>query len=230
MSKIAFISDIHGNFSALQSVWDDIEKNNISKVYCLGDMVGYYSQINEVIDFLIEKNVPSIIGNHDYALLHNNGIIDRSKTCTNILTKQLTYIRPDNLEYLASLPDYLVIEVNNNKIMCVHGGFNDYIDEYISVVDEKYLLNIDNDITHFITAHSHIPVIKSFNKLIYANSGSVGQPRDLDSRASYLVLANNKLEIHRVKYDIDKTVIEMSKAGFPEYISNILYKGTKIGG
>lgn len=230
MSRIAFISDIHGNFSALKSVWDDIRKNNISTVICLGDLVGYYSQINEVIDFLREKEIPTILGNHDYALLHNKGIIDRSKTCTNVLTKQLTYIRQDNFDYLATLPQYLQFQINDNNILCVHGGLKNYIDEYIDDVNENYLSRLDENVTHFVTAHTHKPLIEKFNRVIYANSGSVGQPRDLDPRASYLILSNENFEIRRVEYDINMTVSEMRKSGFPDYISDILYKGTRIGG
>ena len=103
MNKIAFISDIHGNYPALKAVLQDIDSLHVEKVYCLGDLVGYYSQINEVINTIKSRKIECILGNHDYAMIHNKGIIDRSKTCTNVLTKQLGYISSDNLDFLRSL-------------------------------------------------------------------------------------------------------------------------------
>lgn len=104
MGKIAFISDIHGNFPALQAVWADIKSRGISEIYCLGDLVGYYCQINEVISFIRDNHIPCLMGNHDYALCYNEGKITRSKTCTSILKSQLSFISITNLYFLRTLP------------------------------------------------------------------------------------------------------------------------------
>lgn len=229
MSRIAFISDIHGNFPALSAVLDDIAERKVDSTYCLGDLVGYYSQINEVIDVIRQKNIPCIIGNHDYALIHNNGIIPRSRTCTNVLTKQLEYISSPNLSFLKTLPDSLIIEDNKNKIMAVHGGLNDYIDEYIQEITESYFSSLDPTISYVVTAHNHKADIQHFSKVHYANTGSVGQPRDHDPRASYLLYDNGSLEIIRVSYDIEAIIRQMESDGFPSYISEVLRTGSRIG-
>ncbi len=84
MSKTAFISDLHGNYPALEAVLKDIDAKGIKNIICLGDVVGYYSMINEVIETLHKRKIPTIMGNHDFAMVNTHGVIERSKTCTNI--------------------------------------------------------------------------------------------------------------------------------------------------
>jgi len=228
MSNIAFISDIHGNLPALTSVWKDIQSRKIDRVVCLGDLVGYYSQINEVIALLRQNNVTCLMGNHDYALAFNRGIIHRSRTCTNVLTKQLTYIQQDHLEFLKTLPQSLEIEDGTNTILCVHGGLNDAVDEYLGPLNEAYFTGLDKKITHVVTAHDHKARIQDFSTIHYANSGSVGQPRDHNPLAGYVVYEAGKFEIVRVAYTIDETQTAMIQHGFPTYISDILYHGDTL--
>jgi len=229
MSRIAFISDIHGNLPALKSVWSDIQSRKIDRVICLGDLVGYYSQINEVIEHLRNNEVSCIMGNHDYAMAFNHGIIDRSNTCTNVLKKQLTYIQKDNLDFIQSLPESLIIEDGTNTILCVHGGLKDAVDEYLGELNDAYFEALDGKYTHVVTAHDHKVRIQDFSTIHFANSGSVGQPRDHNPLASYVVYEAGKFEIVRVAYTIDETTAAMIQHGFPTYISDVLYKGYKIG-
>lgn len=229
MSKIAFISDIHGNYPALLSVLRDIDARGISEIYCLGDLVGYYCQINEVINEIRNRNIQCVIGNHDYALVHNAGVIDRSRTCTNVLTKHLEYIDATNYRFLESLSDNVLIEVGNNKIMAVHGGLNNYVDEYLTELSDEYFANVDKSITHIVTAHNHKAMAAEFGKIHYANSGSVGQPRDNNPQASYVIYDNGDFHIVRVSYPIDETIERMKEFGFPDYIAEVLKRGCKIG-
>lgn len=229
MSKIAFISDIHGNLPALKAVLEDCKLQKVEQVYCLGDLVGYYSQINEVINLVRDNGIKTIMGNHDYAMVHNKGVIERSRTCTNVLTRQLTYITPENLEYVSKLPDSMSIVDGAYKILCVHGGLFNHIDEYVKELNDDYLAQLPADITHLVTAHNHFVCIKDFKNVKYANSGSVGQPRDHHPYASYITFENGNFEIHRVAYDVDETYNKMKENGFPEYIAEVLYKGFRIG-
>jgi len=68
MMKVAFIADLHSNLEALNSVLADIEKRGISDVYCLGDLVGYGPNPNEVVEIIMEKNIPTVCGNYDDAV------------------------------------------------------------------------------------------------------------------------------------------------------------------
>lgn len=230
MNKIAFISDIHGNYPALKAVLQDIDTNNVDKIYCLGDLVGYYSQINEVINAIRSRKIECILGNHDYAMIHNRGVIERSKTCTNVLTQQLGYISSDNLDFLRGLNTSLTIQVGNYKIFAVHGGLKNYVDEYLSDLSESYFDTLDKSITHVITGHNHLPKVERYGNILYGNSGSVGQPRDYNPMAGYVIFEDGMFSIHRLPYNIDETIQQMKTDGFPNYIADVLPKGCKIGG
>lgn len=230
MNKFAFISDIHGNYPALRAVLKDIDSLNVDKIYCLGDLVGYYSQINEVINIIKSRGIECILGNHDYAIIHNKGVIDRSKTCTNVLTCQLGYISSDNLDFLRSMTTSLTIQAGDYKIFAVHGGLKDYVDEYLSDLSESYFDTLDKSITHVITAHNHLPRVERYGNVLYANSGSVGQPRDYNPMAGYVIFEDGMFTIRRVIYNIDETIQQMKIHGFPDYIADVLHKGCKIGG
>lgn len=125
--KIAVIADVHGNYPALTAVLKDIEAEGVDQVYCLGDLVGYYCMIDEVIDTLRERGIPCLMGNHDYALCFTGGVIDRSKTCTRILGRQLQEIRSDNRDWLSQLPDHVSFQLGEKTF-------------FVYMVDWKILL------------------------------------------------------------------------------------------
>jgi putative phosphoesterase len=231
MSSIAIISDIHGNLPALEAVLEDIDEKNIDTIYCLGDLVGYYCYFNEVVEKIIDLHIPCIIGNHDFALAFNNGIIERSKTCTNILGWQLKNVRNETIANLKLLPKKMEIKFGDKSMFLVHGGLLDPIDEYLFDVNEDYFYknNFKHDI--LVTGHTHLISYKKFyNGKIWLNPGSVGQPRDFDNRASYLLLNDSfDVEFVRVKYDFNKVVNRMKNLGFENYISASLLNGKKIG-
>jgi putative phosphoesterase len=228
--RVAVISDIHGNYPALQAVLSDISKEKADKIYCLGDLVGYYCMINEVIDSIRELGIQTLMGNHDFALLYNNGVIERSKTCTKILGRQLNDITKENHEFLKSLGPDLEFSTGNDSFYCVHGGLGDPVDEYIGKIDEAYFKKYEFKFDNLISGHTHIPRNEVLGKWRYLNPGSVGQPRDGNPEASYLLLSEDEYRHKRVEYDIDRIAGEMKKNNYEPYIYEILYKGVKIGG
>jgi putative phosphoesterase len=230
-SSIAIISDIHGNEPALKAVLADIDRRGITSIYCLGDLVGYYCFYNEIVDMIRARNIPTIMGNHDYALVHNNGVIERSKTCTRILHWQLQGITPDNLSFLSTLPAHINLNISGKEICCVHGGLNDETDEYLFNVNDDYLKQAGFTKDVLITGHTHLPSYQRFySGKTWLNPGSVGQPRDGINKASYLVI-NSDLnpEFVRIAYDYNIVVNAMKAAGFDDYISDTLITGKKIG-
>jgi putative phosphoesterase len=230
-NRIAIISDIHGNLSALNAVLDDIALREVNEIYCLGDLVGYYCYFNEVVEKISSLNIPCVMGNHDFAFAYNDGVIERSKTCTRILKWQLEHANNSTIEYIKSLPKSLVVNIGSKSIFCTHGGLIDSIDEYVFDVNEEYFVvnNFESDV--LVTGHTHLGAYKSFfSGKKWINPGSVGQSRDFDNRASY-VLINDAFEVQfiRVKYDFMKLVNQMKKKGFESYISDTLITGKKIG-
>jgi putative phosphoesterase len=231
MSKIAIISDIHGNLPALDAALDDIARRGITQIYCLGDLVGYYCFFNEVVERISLLNIPTILGNHDDALVNNHGVIKHSKTCTRILKWQSEHMTTATDIFLKSIPTILEIEFGGKSIQFVHGGLVDPLNEYIFDVNDEYLRN--NEFKHdvLITGHTHlISYKKFFSGNIWLNAGSVGQSRDFDNRLSYLVLNSTfDVEFVRIRYDYMKVVEAMKENGFEDYISETLISGKKIG-
>jgi len=231
MNKIAVIADIHGNLPALDAVLEDIARRGITQIYCLGDLVGYYCFFNEVVHRISELNIPTIIGNHDYALVFNDGEIKRSKTCTSILKWQLPQLDVQAQSFLKTLPTILEVEFGGKTIQFIHAGLTDPIDEYVFDITDEYLINHNFRHDVLITGHTHLISYKKFySGKVWLNPGSVGQSRDFDNRASYLILNDAyDVEFVRVKYDYMKVVNAMKQNGFDDYISETLISGKKIG-
>lgn len=217
--KIAFISDIHGNYEALKAVLSAIDKLNISDIYCAGDIVGYYSQINECCRELRNRKILSVMGNHDWYLA-GRGFCSRSKSVNDCLSYQKQIIEKEHLDWLNTLPLQLTID----KIRVVHGGWSDPIDEYIKP-SQEYFDQIEGKL--FVSGHTHVQMIKKFNNKIYCNPGSVGQPRDGDPRAAFAVYDGENFELHRVTYDMQIVFDLMQSAGFNDYYYGGLKTGSK---
>ena len=216
---IAIISDIHGNFVALQAVLAEIDKIGVDDIYCLGDSVGYYSQVNEVLDELRKRNVKSLIGNHDWYLMADS-FCDRSATVTETIDFQKRVVSNENLAWLKGLP----IHFEYQGLKMVHGGWTNPLDEYLWQVDKSYFDKVGGK--YFTSGHTHLARIVNWGNKVYCNPGSVGQPRDGDNRASYATWDGNLFELHRVAYDYKKVGELMEKAGFDGYY----YERLEVGG
>lgn len=215
---IAVISDIHGNYEALEAVLKEIDKLKVSKIYCLGDVVGYYSQVNECCDILRERGIECLMGNHDW-YMSSGSFCPRSQSVNDCLKYQRKVISTTNLNWLKTFK--LQFEIDNIKM--VHGGWTDPIDEYLYEPNEGYFNKIEGDI--FISGHTHIQQLVKFTNKVYCNPGSVGMPRDNDPRSAFAIIDNGMISLKRVEYDMEKVFHLMEKAGFSDYY----YGGLKTG-
>jgi putative phosphoesterase len=221
---IGILSDIHGNYFALKEVMRELDAYQCDKIICLGDTVGYYSMADECIALLIERNAITLKGNHESYFL-DESFCTRSKIVNECLAYQKETVSNAHYSWLMSLkPLY-----REGSIDAVHGGWHDYLEEYVQHFDfdNKVLSKRGNTI--FLSGHTHIQMLEEKNGILYCNPGSVGQPRDFDPRAAYATLHNGKISLHRVEYDIDRTAKSMRQAGFKEYCYMNLYSGTGIG-
>lgn len=216
---IAFISDIHGNYEALKRVLSDIDSLKINEIYCLGDVVGYYSQVNECCNELRLRDIPCIMGNHDWYLVSGTQC-ERSKSVNDCLAYQKEILSLENFEWILHNP---VIRRERN-ISMVHGGWRNPLDEYLHP-DETYFDSIDGEF--YVSGHSHIARIDDFKKKKYCNPGSVGQPRDNENTASYAVFDGEQFYLRRVEYDIQLVCELMNEAGFNPYYYGCLKDGSK---
>jgi len=216
---IALITDIHGNYEALKEVLKKIDSLGITDIYCLGDIVGYYTQVNECCNELRERDVKCILGNHDWYMVSNTGC-PRSKSANDCLEYQKTVITQENLDWLTTLPIYRKV----SELALVHGGWNEPLEEYLNPVD-GYFDNYPNK--YFASGHTHKQLIKEFGDKVYCNPGSVGQPRDKNYMSSFATFDEKKFELHRVEYNIDEVCRLMDKAGFDEYYYKRLKNGAE---
>ena len=189
---IAIVADIHGNLPALQAVLKELKQDNISLIYSLGDVAGYYPLINECIELLKENEIMHILGNHDNYLV-NNVVCARSTKVNQSIEYQRSVITNENLLWLSSAPLFLV----NDLFFMVHGGIKDYLEEYSNLSE----IDIEQDM--FFCGHTHIQQYITDGTKHFCNPGAVGQPRDRDSRAAYAVIDDvGRIVLRRVSYSI----------------------------
>lgn len=206
---IALISDIHGNYVALQEVLNRIDSLGIVDIYCLGDVVGYYSQVNECCDELRKRNIKCVMGNHDWYMVSGTDC-QRSHSVRDCMAYQRRIITDKNKKWLESFPAIL----NLQNISMLHGSWTNPIDEYLEP-KEEYFKNIQG--RYFASGHTHVQRVEVYGNKIYCNPGSVGQPRDGDNRAAFATFDGEKFEMHRIKYDFVKVGKLMENAGFNTY-------------
>ena len=217
-SMIAIISDIHGNYIALKEVLKTIDDMGVSEIYCLGDVVGYYSQVNECCDELRKRNVQCVMGNHDWYMASGTDC-PRSKSVRDCMDYQRSVITDENKEWVRSFKTTM----NVQGISMVHGGWKDPIDEYLDPSPD-YFSNIHGHL--FASGHTHFQMLKQFEDKVYCNPGSVGQPRDGDNRAAFATFDGREF-FHRVSYDFRIVGKLMDAAGFNPYYYGCLRDASK---
>lgn len=213
--KIAFIADIHANIFALKKVLKDIEKQNVDKIICLGDLVGYAPYPNEVINLIKEKNILTIQGNYDESTgeeLMVCGCDYESQKETENANKSLFWtqeeVSEENKKWLAELPKEKKIEIEGWNLYLVHGSprkNNEYL--YADSKEVKEIAkNFEFDV--LLSGHTHLPYFKVINEKYIVNAGSAGKPKHGNPRATYVILDIKKDSIdytgREVKYNEEK--------------------------
>lgn len=227
--KRALISDIHSNIEALEAVLADIREQGISEVYCLGDLVGYGPNPREVIDEIMKCPV-CLLGNHDQgALFDPEGFNSGAERAIFWTRSQLedgpgtTAQRQRRWDFLGELPR---THTEENRLF-VHGSARNPLNEYVfpeDIYNKRKLEKIFALIPQYVfQGHTHVPGVFSegFNffspeelnneyrldrNKAMINVGSVGQPRDGDPRACYVVLEDDLVRFRRVEYPFEKTI------------------------
>lgn len=204
---------------------------NADHILCAGDLVGYNPWPNESIRLIRGKGIQSVMGNHDAA------IVNRSYDIMNPQAKlalQYTHqiISDKNVEYLNSLSKKLTIQVEEVTLYTCHGSPIFPLRQYVYPwAPQRFLRTLVDMIEGnvLILGHTHIPMIFNFNDKILINPGSVGQPRDKNPKASYMILqiegARINVEHHRVDYNIDIVMSKIIEDGLPISLAHRLKKG-----
>lgn len=213
------ISDIHGNYEALKQVLLRLDQMSVTRLICLGDVAGYYTQINECCDELRRRNALCLMGNHDWYL--SAGFrCRRSRSVNDCLAYQRRVLTEENRAWIASFAHYH----REKGCSFVHGGWENPIDEYVEP-SEAYFSAIVED-KWFFSGHTHRQLLLSLvDGRLYCNPGSVGQPRDGDPRAAFAVVGSDGVRLYREAYDVERVGELMEARGFGSYYYDCLRRG-----
>ena len=241
--RIAVISDIHGNWHALDAVLADVAREAVDEVWCLGDLVGYGPQPNRCVEEARAQSSVCLIGNHDLAALGEVGTEDFSPEAAASARWTAEELADDARAFLATLQP----KGERQGVELFHGSPRDPVWEYIlsepAVRDALALTSSE----FVLVGHTHIPIalllsnggtlagglarggsdVELSEGRWLLNPGSVGQPRDGDPRAAYLLLDFERRNAHfrRIPYDIESTQAEIRGHGLPEGLATRLADG-----
>lgn len=228
MKKIGVIADPHANLEALEKVLEDMPE--VDRIICAGDLVGFGPSPNEVIELVKSENIVSVLGNHDHAVINNNlNSFDEDTTKSIKWTRE--ELDDDNHNHLKKLSEKEQIEIRNYEIFIAHGTPRKPLKEKIypgttNRALAKMTQEVKTDI--IILGHTHIPLKQTIQGKKLLNPGSVGQPRDRNPKAGYIILELGeeiKSEQVRVSYDVEKTEKKIKDSNLPEKLAIRLHFG-----
>jgi putative phosphoesterase len=225
--RLAIVSDIHGNLTALEAVIADIEDRRPDLVVHGGDLVLSGCQPAEVIDRIRELGWPGIVGNTDELLWRPEEHATQSQRAPKLrdllrvlfedyapATREL--IGPERIAWLRALPG----ERRDDDLTLVHASPGDLWRAPGPDADDSELVSTyaPCGTRMVVYGHIHRPYIRRVGELVVANSGSVGSPFDGDPRASYLLVDAGKPEIVRVEYDVEREASLLLSSGYPDAV------------
>jgi len=223
--KYAVISDIHANLEAFLSVLAEIDSHRPDAVVCLGDIVGYGADPNACVDIIREREIPSVMGNHDAAASGATEPWNFNEAAREAVLWTRDELTGENRDFLAALPQ----RIETEDFMAVHGAISDP-DKYIfSYRDAEPEFGLMGDYGLCFFGHTHVPAdhkSPAGPKRRLVNPGSVGQPRDRDPRAAFLVYdTESGVEFRRAVYDISAAQGKIIRRGLDSQLAKRLSHG-----
>ena len=240
--RLAVISDIHGNFDAFQQVLADIAKSGIDEVISLGDNVGYGPEPELVIQQIRARPIPSVQGNHELALKDPKYLNWFNPSARKSLVKTRSLLSDESLRYIKKFEPFLI----SHDCRFVHGFPPDSPLIYMFQASEQSKIEVFEKSAERLCfiGHTHTLQLIGYDgrqleyhdlpegltglvqeKKYIINVGSVGQPRDADNNAKYVIWdsVNDTIDIKFIPYDIASVVKKIQDAGLPEEHANRLW-------
>ncbi len=236
--RLAIFSDIHGNLQALDAVLDDIRAQAPDAIYCLGDLVGYGANPNEVTLRIRDARFPTVMGNYDDGVGFERdecGCAYREEAERARGQRSLEWTKrqatPDVKAFLKTLRAEIRLEADGKRILLVHGSprkMNEYLFEDRPVASFERLAAASNaDLIVF--GHTHKPYVKDVAGARFLNVGSVGKPKDGDWRACYAIVEDGEATFRRVEYDVAAAAAAIRATDLPhEFAADIETGGTRV--
>ena len=240
--RVAVVSDIHGNLHALEAVLAAIEGDAPDQVWCLGDLVGYGPKPNECCELVEVRATVCLCGNHDLGVLGTIDLDDFSGEAGVAATWTRGVLSAESRSFLDGLQPL----GKAAGVALFHGSARDPVWEYVLSDEAAAATLAISPFPLVLVGHSHVAlqiaattddvegglaragtVVDFGDTPTVLNPGSVGQPRDGDPRAAYLLLDidERRAEFRRVEYDIARTQNEMAEAGLPSALAARLALG-----
>jgi predicted phosphodiesterase len=237
--RCAILADIHGNLQALEAVLADAREYGCEEFHCLGDIVGYNANPSECLEMVRELPGVCVLGNHDAAAAGMESLTHFSSIASQSLEWTRARLQPEQKEWLSALRPMRQIR----RHTLVHATLDTPLSwAYIrsSAAAEMSLACQRTQLAFF--GHTHVPGIfvqgggtismeegvqLPTDKKLFINAGSVGQPRDGDWRASYLIYDEESagLWLRRLEYDVHSASQAVLDAGLPQKLSERLLNG-----
>ena len=229
MKELAVISDVHANLEALEAVL--LETRGLD-ILCLGDLVDYGANPNEVVEIVSHRGIRTIMGNHDWAAVNGDTSQFNPRAAMSSVWTQ-RHLTRQNLEYLRALAPEFRDPFEGPEAYFTHGSPDDRLWEYVDPRTHENLFG------HYLSklgvrliglGHTHVPFVWEEEGKIVFNPGSVGQPRDGNPKAAYAVLSiegkNAAVDLRRIDYDVQKAASKILDAGLPIPHARRLFSGT----
>jgi predicted phosphodiesterase len=239
--RVAVISDVHGNYHALEAALKEIDAARVDAVWCLGDTVGYGPRPNECCDLVRDRAGYCLVGNHDLVVLGELTVNEFNDEAAAAAIWTAEVLTPESRAFLARLNPFGEVE----GVDLLHASARDPVWEYV-LTEEAARATLELSAAELVlVGHSHVALAITADdgrvdggpapggskinldgrRLL--NPGSVGQPRDGDPRAAWVLLDLEErfAEFRRVPYSIERTQAEMRERGLPQALAVRLERG-----
>ncbi|MBO0962178.1 metallophosphoesterase family protein [Neobacillus sp. MM2021_6] len=223
--KIAFISDIHGNATALDAVLADINQRNVERIFVLGDLCFGGPEPQRSLELVNSLNAEVIKGNADEWIVRGINEGEVPDSAIEIMNKErdwaLEQLDEGNVEYLRNLPTELKLEYGKVKIHACHATPHSLFEVVTPYESDQLIADkmMGSEADIYIYAHIHKPYIRYINGKCIINTGSIGLPFDGLAKSSYALLEiqeeSFQTSIVRVAYDVNKVIKQFSESDYP---------------
>jgi len=244
-TRLAIISDIHANVEAFEEVLKHISSRSVDRIICLGDLVGYNADPSACIALCREHNIFCLLGNHDAAVCGKIPLDDFNASAAAAIKWTSKQLSKGEFLFLNQLPRF---QREGSRYLLMHGSLLDP-DRYLffqqdAEKDFEEMQRSYPDVSLGFFGHTHQRIIFTYyldtvtsgvpenftlepGRLYLINPGSVGQPRDNNPMASYLIYDEDRghVTFHHVLYDVKKAAEKVMKAGLPKSLAERLFRG-----
>jgi diadenosine tetraphosphatase ApaH/serine/threonine PP2A family protein phosphatase len=241
-SRVAVISDVHANWHALEAVLGAVEEERPDEVWCLGDLVGYGPRPNPCCEAVAARADLCLVGNHDLGVLGDLDLLDFAPDAVESARWTRGVLTAEARSFLESLEP----RATREGVELFHASPRDPVWEYVLTVETAASAFELTEAPLVLVGHSHIPLALALEgrkldgghapegteaqldgERRLLNPGSVGQPRDGDPRAAWLLLdfASGRASFRRVAYPVERTQAEIRERGLPPPLAERLAHG-----